>query len=421
MEAIKCPNCGSEKVQGLTEEKYVCLACDNVFLVHNLSKEFRETDAHIADVHEDLKRSIIDIKEAVTTTQTSGELETLLYEAEDSFRERSLESFGLFDKYVNRAPNSYVGHYGKYRAILNMYGNNMGLRIDSEDDYGGLYAAFDELKLALDCEDCDKERVLSEVLKQHKLSALTAIQNIVRKKLLISKDVPVGSLIYTIQNEISDIQGDIKKEQDEISEMHNLSPEQKKTRLIKKAIPVVISVLILLIFIFPMRGFLGIILKIVGVVVVGMIAICTDWKGTTQVSSFYTRRLETLQGYLERAKKVEALSIADMEDVINENLGRGKDAEPLQRAIESNTKRQRQREAEKSEGLWYINLCYRGKSKIKLAGILKDTYGVSPIWITKALRNNDTIRLFNNISKTRALEIQRHLAETCGATTHIGQ
>ena len=47
MEAIKCPNCGSEKVKELTEEKYACLACDNIFLVHNLSKEFRQTDAHI--------------------------------------------------------------------------------------------------------------------------------------------------------------------------------------------------------------------------------------------------------------------------------------------------------------------------------------------------------------------------------------
>lgn len=53
MEAIKCPNCGSENVKELTEEKYACLACDNIFLVHNLSKEFRQTDAHITDMHED--------------------------------------------------------------------------------------------------------------------------------------------------------------------------------------------------------------------------------------------------------------------------------------------------------------------------------------------------------------------------------
>lgn len=31
MEAIKCPVCGCEKVKEISEEKYVCLGCDNVF------------------------------------------------------------------------------------------------------------------------------------------------------------------------------------------------------------------------------------------------------------------------------------------------------------------------------------------------------------------------------------------------------
>lgn len=40
MEEIKCPSCGSGAVRKITEEKYECMACDNLFLVHNLSKEF---------------------------------------------------------------------------------------------------------------------------------------------------------------------------------------------------------------------------------------------------------------------------------------------------------------------------------------------------------------------------------------------
>ena len=48
MKAIKCPNCGSEQVKELTEEKYACMACDNVFLIHNHSKEFRKTDEQYA-------------------------------------------------------------------------------------------------------------------------------------------------------------------------------------------------------------------------------------------------------------------------------------------------------------------------------------------------------------------------------------
>ena len=39
MEEIKCPSCGSGAVRKITEEKYECMACDNLFLVHNLSKE----------------------------------------------------------------------------------------------------------------------------------------------------------------------------------------------------------------------------------------------------------------------------------------------------------------------------------------------------------------------------------------------
>ena len=58
MEEIKCPGCGSGKVRKITEEKYECLACDNLFLIHSLSKEFRQTDEHIEKIHQDLKESM---------------------------------------------------------------------------------------------------------------------------------------------------------------------------------------------------------------------------------------------------------------------------------------------------------------------------------------------------------------------------
>ena len=34
------------------------MACDNVFLIHNHSKEFRKTDEHISSMHQDLKDDI---------------------------------------------------------------------------------------------------------------------------------------------------------------------------------------------------------------------------------------------------------------------------------------------------------------------------------------------------------------------------
>ena len=61
MEEIKCPSCGSGAVRKITEEKYECMACDNLFLVHNLSKEFLKTDEHIENIHQDLKKTIENI------------------------------------------------------------------------------------------------------------------------------------------------------------------------------------------------------------------------------------------------------------------------------------------------------------------------------------------------------------------------
>ena len=72
MEAIKCPNCGSEKVKELTEEKYACLACDNIFLVHNLSKEFRQTDAHITDMHEDINEKLDNLSKNVNSVTVNS-------------------------------------------------------------------------------------------------------------------------------------------------------------------------------------------------------------------------------------------------------------------------------------------------------------------------------------------------------------
>lgn len=79
MEAIKCPNCGSEKVQELTEEKYVCLACDNVFLVHNLSKEFRQTDEHIDVVHRELKEAINNLAVNDGSSAVDAEIENAFH------------------------------------------------------------------------------------------------------------------------------------------------------------------------------------------------------------------------------------------------------------------------------------------------------------------------------------------------------
>lgn len=72
MEEIKCPSCGSGAVRKITEEKYECMACDNLFLVHNLSKEFRKTDEHIENIHQDLKKTIENINLTATVAGGNG-------------------------------------------------------------------------------------------------------------------------------------------------------------------------------------------------------------------------------------------------------------------------------------------------------------------------------------------------------------
>ena len=72
MEEIKCPSCGSGAVRKITEEKYECMACDNLFLVHNLSKEFLKTDEHIENIHQDLKKTIENINLTAAVAGGSG-------------------------------------------------------------------------------------------------------------------------------------------------------------------------------------------------------------------------------------------------------------------------------------------------------------------------------------------------------------
>ena len=114
MEAIKCPNCGSEKVKELTEEKYACLACDNIFLVHNLSKEFRQTDAHITDMHEDINEKLDNLSKNVNSVTINSNAQAsrakeILIEAQDNFdRGKYCEAYAGFKKYTGSVSYTHL-------------------------------------------------------------------------------------------------------------------------------------------------------------------------------------------------------------------------------------------------------------------------------------------------------------------------
>lgn len=116
MEAIKCPNCGSEKVKELTEEKYECLACENVFLVHNLSKEFRKTDEHISQIHADLKNAINNIN--VISNGKNTEIDTMF---ENAFNLIKFEKYDIaMEKFLSLCAEqsfTYRAWWGKFLSM----------------------------------------------------------------------------------------------------------------------------------------------------------------------------------------------------------------------------------------------------------------------------------------------------------------
>ena len=60
----------------------------NEFVVHNLSKEFRKTDSHISNVHEDLSRKIDELQsiQLEASRYVSSPYAEQLIEAEDLLR-----------------------------------------------------------------------------------------------------------------------------------------------------------------------------------------------------------------------------------------------------------------------------------------------------------------------------------------------
>ena len=123
----------------LTEEKYACLACDNIFLVHNLSKEFRQTDAHITDMHEDINEKLDNLSKNVNSVTINSNAQAsrakeILIEAQDNFdRGKYCEAYAGFKKYTGFEPDSCVGYEGMYKVILKLKGNTS----KEKDKYAG--------------------------------------------------------------------------------------------------------------------------------------------------------------------------------------------------------------------------------------------------------------------------------------------
>lgn len=170
MKAIKCPNCGSEQVKELTEEKYACMACDNVFLIHNHSKEFRKTDEHISSMHQDLKD---DISKLMNSNNIDPD--AIIEKAEQHLKKKDWDiASDLYDKATQENPDKSKAWYGLYRALtgdfeaVDRYALFVcdGNYFDDDDKEMGSQSFFygnGFISRALDCPDSDKTGIIDNV------------------------------------------------------------------------------------------------------------------------------------------------------------------------------------------------------------------------------------------------------------------
>lgn len=335
MEAIKCPNCGSEKVKELTEEKYACLACDNIFLVHNLSKEFRQTDAHITDMHEDINEKLDNLSKNVNSVTINSNAQAsrakeILIEAQDNFdRGKYCEAYAGFKKYTGFEPDSCVGYEGMYKVILKLKGNT-----STEKDK---YAGYDLLNKMISCKDCDKEAVLTPMMQQYvaekteteSRNLKNEVNNACAENGIKNNGVEDGikALIefYEKQKDITEKQYEKYRESSikDYEKYSAMSDEEKKKKKLLKLIPPVIIGVISLIF---LHGFFRWVVVIIAVIWAWLsTASPVKWDDDSSDSNKWKDSINSNQTRAdywktkeERLNDKEEFTISDMEAVIND-------------------------------------------------------------------------------------------------------
>lgn len=418
MEAIKCPNCGSEKVQELTEEKYACLACDNVFLIHNLSKEFRQTDKHISDVHADLSRKIDNLNAGMQniSMESSGDAfkaKTVLNAAEELLKKGDfLKAYENFKTYTVYMPDSYVGYEGMFRALTDNYMDDAGQykRIASdmtEATVKNLLAdGTDVLSKALQCEDCNKGDLLNKYKEYYERSLETLQARILYntnpnnvEEILNLAEKKVGAKDNTRERiaqcereieqtnaQIVENKKNVEFSQKEVSKFNALSEAEQKAIMKGKKIKSGVTFGVVLILAILLWGHVGLFLHIVEVIVVlfvGLICI-----GSLSAPSVYEGNENELEQKLEKQKnelqaleellvaqenKKSAVGIDELENFILKSNSFAKSAEELY-AKYSELEKPKEKTgydvfwtdctAIKSSSLKYVDVCKHGGYRV---------------------------------------------------------
>lgn len=346
MEAIKCPNCGSEKVKELTEEKYACLACDNIFLVHNLSKEFRQTDEHITDMHEDINEKLDNLSKNVNSVTVNSNAQAsrakeILIEAQDNFdRGKYCEAYAGFKKYTGFEPDSCVGYEGMYNVISK-------LKADTSEGKD-MYVGFDLLKKMISCKDCDKEAVLTPVMQQYAArknqikngDVKVEVDKACSENGIINDGVDDGikKLIEFYEEQKNNAEKKYEKYREaSIKNYEKYSAmsdeEKKKKKLLKLIPPVIIGVLA---FIF-LHGFFRWVVVIIAVIWALLSNVSpTKWDEESPDNDTWKNDITSSQKRVDYWKTKEQIlnnrndfTISDMESVIKNNSNSGISSEEI--------------------------------------------------------------------------------------------
>ena len=421
MEAIKCPNCGSEKVQELTEAKYVCTACDNVFLIHNLSKEFRMTDEHITEMHGNIARKLDEIKN-VSEAGDSVFLKEQMANAELLLEEDVLSAYEAFKKITMMYPNSAIGYEGMFRAMSDDYTDNPASYLNAEqiqENPNILYDGFDVLMKALKCKDVSREELLTRVLTRHK----TCAKHVVYKNLTGEDEEKspngiyehIDELITLCEEEIRQTETTLQSNRKQVEDYETLSKGNKIKKFFISKIPSIIFVIIGLIV---GAGFWRILLFLAA-----LICLFAVKSKPADTSAELQKSIEDKKNTLDRITKakeamkdIDDLTIDDMEKIINENYTKGDSVEEMYVGLRDAIERKLEAEAELAEGFFQVEVQSWGRNPRLVRDILK-RYCDDGKYIEECYRNNSICRI-SGFRKSGARQLQEELIQM-GAVTVV--
>lgn len=408
MQVIKCPNCGSGEVQHLKEDKYYCLSCDNTFMLHDSSKEFRKTDEHITDVHKDLKETISSLSSTITEGSGGEQKGVLIHGMQALKRDNFFEAYDAFDKYCYYVPNSYEGHYGKFCALTENFKCNYTANRQH------MYDGFDALAKALECEDCDKEKVLSNA---------KAYYVRIHKKIL-SDTFPYEDLFTeSLEKQVKVLEEEITEEQDLLNTFNSMNFFDKvkanKIKLSAIFIGVIVMLLIGTKIYHSSSGFLGVLCMMTGVIVNcvsiiwGIKLFCKVLKKPVTNIDY---NMELLNG-LKELISVQHMELAEMENLIKSEQGNGFGIEKMYRALCEKEEKEKVARKQAQEPLRTVVLAQRGNRKALIRVLIE--VGITKQYAFEVADAVVPMVLYYNCPHSRAVEIQRRIANESGSIVNI--